>query len=103
MTDSDETLAKFAAAFLANFAANDVPPLAVPQSLPDYPGLTVEAANLVRAVDGGGVPAFVTENLRRIAADNGIPTDSRTTPDQIVAALRAQAEAAGKNPETDHG
>ena len=94
MTDPDESLAQFAADFLANYAANDVPPLLAAASPPAYPGITVAAAELLRAVDAGGVPAFVTENLKRIAAENGIAVDDATAPNTVIEALRAQSSAA---------
>ena len=114
MTTPDDSLAEFAAAFLANYAANDVPPDVppdVPRDVPsfglaptqvDYPGLTREAAALLRGVDAGGVPAFITDNLRRIAVENGVEIDPRTTPAQIVATLRALS-AATAFPSNDNG
>lgn len=118
MTTPDDSLAEFAAAFLANYAANDMPPdvpADVPRDVPrdvpsfglaptqvDYPGLTREAAALLRGVDAGGVPAFITDNLRRIAVENGVEIDPRTTPAQIVATLRALS-AATAFPPNDNG
>jgi hypothetical protein len=93
MTDPDESLAKFAAAFLANYAANDQPPLLAAASLSPYPGITVAAADLLRAVDAGGVPAFITETLKRIAAENGIAVDDAMTPNTVIEALRSISAA----------
>jgi hypothetical protein len=49
--------------------------------------LTDEALELVRKVDNGGVPAYTTANLERIAAENGIEVKSGMTPNEIVEAL----------------
>jgi hypothetical protein len=51
--------------------------------------LTREARALLRQADeGGGVPMFVSQNLRRIAAENGVPVSEDMTPNEIVDALR---------------
>ncbi|MBI5922684.1 MAG: hypothetical protein HY847_13705 [Betaproteobacteria bacterium] len=56
-----------------------------------YTGVTPAACELLRAVDAGGVPAFVTKNLVQIAKNNGIEADSRWTPNEIVGAIRGKA------------
>lgn len=89
MSSNNEDLARFAAAFLANYRANDEPLMPVAPTPPRYPGITTDAGELLRAVDAGGVPAFVTENLRRIAAENGIAVNDGTRPNEIVDALRS--------------
>ena len=58
--------------------------------------LTREARALLRQADEGGVPMFVSQNLRRIANENGIDVTDAMTPNDIVEALRARA--AGSNP-----
>ena len=63
-----------------------------------YPGLTPAAGELLRTVDGGGVPAFVTAQLKQIAVDNGIEVSTDWTPNQIVAALRAKVLAGPATP-----
>ena len=50
--------------------------------------ITPEASDLLAKVDAGAVPAYVTENLRRIARENGIAVDASTTPDVIIDELR---------------
>jgi len=59
--------------------------------------LTPDAEALLDSVDAGGIPGFVTNNLRRIAQENGITVTASTTPDDIIAGLRAKKTAA---PET---
>jgi hypothetical protein len=61
-----------------------------------YPAgvLTKDAENLLDSVDAGGVPAMMTYNLRRIANENGIKVTSKSTPNEIIDALRAKLEGA---------
>ena len=94
--DSDDRFAHWAALFsdsCRKFAANLLPnPL--PSSAPvQYVGVTAAACRLLQAVDGGGVPAFVTKQLQQIAAANGIEVASVWTPNEVIAALRAKASA----------
>jgi hypothetical protein len=56
--------------------------------------LTKDAENLLDSVDAGGVPAMMTYNLRRIANENGIKVTSKSTPNEIIDALRAKLEGA---------
>jgi predicted RNase H-like nuclease (RuvC/YqgF family) len=51
--------------------------------------LSMEALQLLRSVEQGGVPAFVSERLQKIAEQHGIEVTSETTPNEIVEALRA--------------
>lgn len=55
------------------------------------PGVTSEAQQLLASVDAGGVPVIVTNNLRRIAAENGVEVTSGMRPNDVVAALRQKA------------
>ena len=50
--------------------------------------LTDEAEALLRTANNGGVPAFMTENLARIARENGITVTENTTPNQILDEFR---------------
>jgi hypothetical protein len=59
-----------------------------------YEGITPAAGDLLRSVDAGGVPAFVTGNLRQIASDNGIEVGPGWTPNEIVDAIRAKVRDA---------
>jgi len=54
--------------------------------------LTKDAESLLDSVDAGGVPAMMTYNLRRIANENGIKVSSKSTPNEIIDALRAKLE-----------
>ena len=54
-------------------------------------GLTSEAVELLEAAESGGVPMFVSQQLRRIASDNGVEVSSEMTPNQILEELRARA------------
>ncbi len=56
-----------------------------------YTGVTPAACELLRAVDAGGVPGFVTNNLKQIARDNGVEVQIHWTPNEIVAAIRGKA------------
>ncbi len=95
----DDRFAQWAAAFLRSVSgggdgatgAVQVPP-AVP-GIP-YDGITPAAGDLLRSVDAGGVPAFITGNLRQIASDNGIEIGPGWTPNEIVDAIRAKARDA---------
>lgn len=52
--------------------------------------LTQDAQDLIRSVEAGGVPAMMTNNLRRIAKENGVELTPQTTPNDIVAALQTK-------------
>lgn len=97
---SDESFAKWAAAFLRTVggvggagAGQDAAAVAGLR----YEGITPAAGDLLRSVDAGGIPAFVTGNLRQIASDNGIEVGPGWTPNEIVAAIRAKV----RDPEPD--
>jgi hypothetical protein len=102
---SDDRFAKWAAAFLRTVGADSGAgagqgDAAVPGLR--YEGITPAAGDLLRSVDAGGIPAFVTGNLRQIASDNGIEVDPGWTPNEILAAIRAKvrdAEPGGPAPE----
>jgi hypothetical protein len=53
--------------------------------------LTPEAQELLRKADAGGVPMFTTDNLTRIADENGVSVSSDTTPNEIIEELRRRA------------
>ena len=55
---------------------------------PEYRLLTPAARELLRSVDAGGVPAFVTHNLRQIALENGIEIAAQWSPNRIIDAIR---------------
>jgi hypothetical protein len=50
--------------------------------------LTFEALELIDKVDSGGVPAYRTPNLERIAHENGLDVSPEMTPNEIVEKLR---------------
>lgn len=93
---SDDQFAQWAALFVSNCSAEKpgeaqaAPPLPVVGAL-RYQGVTQAAAELLQAVDAGGVPAFVTGQLKQIASDNGIDVTAASTPNEIVDAIRAKA------------
>lgn len=95
--ESDGKLAQWAALFVktcSNDAAAEAP--AVPPAIAEglqYSGVTQAACELLRAVDSGGVPAFVTGNLKQIAQDNGVALSDESTPNEIVEAIRSKARA----------
>ncbi len=49
-----------------------------------YTGVTQAACDLLRSVDSGGVPAFITSNLIEIARENGIEVIDHWTPNEII-------------------
>lgn len=51
--------------------------------------LTQEAQDLLKKVESGGVPSFITNNLKRIATENGVTIDeSSDTPNSVIEKLR---------------
>lgn len=79
----------------------------IPEQQDQYPeqqqaqanALTPEAEQLLAAVEAGGTPAFMTRNLKRVAAENGIDVTPDFTPNDVVDALRQRATAAVQAPE----
>ncbi len=60
--------------------------------------LTPEAEALLKTVDDGGVPSVMTNNLRKIAEDNGIKVDENTTPEHIITDLKVKQGASAQAP-----
>lgn len=90
----DEKLARWAALFIRaqDDAGIDATPAPPASAGAPYPGVTEAAAELLRAVDAGGVPAFVTSNLKQIARDNGVDAPDGWTPNQIIEAIRSRVQ-----------
>lgn len=98
---SDERFATWAAAFLRTVSGEgDAGAGQVHASTPGhrYEGITAAAGDLLRSVDAGGIPAFVTGNLRQIASDNGIDVAPGWTPNEVIDAIRAKVRGAGSGP-----
>jgi len=88
---ADDRFAQWAAAFLRSVGKGaDGAAAGAAHSGPRYEGVTPAAGELLRTVDAGGVPAFVTANLRQVAGENGIVVDPAWTPNRIIDALRAK-------------
>lgn len=76
-------------------------PPAAPATIPDQaprdpasrPFLTYEAEELLLKVDEGGVPAYMTGNLKRIAEENGVAVAPDASPNDVIEALRRKARA----------
>lgn len=85
---TDDQFAQWAALFVQSVGAVEESPPAV--SVVHYKGITTTASDLLRGIDAGGVPAFVTGNLKQIALENGIEVGSTWTPNEIIAAIRAK-------------
>ena len=51
--------------------------------------LTPDAEALLKSVTDGGVPAMMTNNLKRIAKDNGIEVTPKDTPNSVIDKLQA--------------
>jgi hypothetical protein len=76
----DDRFAKWAAAFLRTVGADGGAGAGQGDAAAPglrYEGITPAAGDLLRSVDAGGIPAFVTGNLRQIASDNGIDVEPR--------------------------
>jgi hypothetical protein len=58
--------------------------------------LTSEAEALLKSVDEGGTPAFMTNNLKRIAKENGVDVGPKDTPNDVVDRLRAKRGASSE-------
>lgn len=97
--DSNEKLAQWAALFVSACSETDpvIAPVGNSASVPValYPGVTPAASKLLQAVDAGGVPAFITSQLKQIAEDNGIEITGQWTPNEIVEAIRGKAQGSG--------
>ena len=52
--------------------------------------LTDDAEKFIEAADSGGIPAFISKNLRRIANDNDVAITKSMTPNDVIAALKAK-------------
>lgn len=93
--EPDDKLAQWAALFVRAQAEDAASLARTKQDAPavSYPGVSAAAGDLLRAVDAGGVPAFVTGNLKQIALENGIEVNPQWTPNEIVAAIRRKALA----------
>jgi transcriptional regulator with XRE-family HTH domain len=59
--------------------------------------VTPEASDLLGKVDKGGVPGFMTNNLRRIAQENGIVVTDADTPNTVIQKLRDLAAPSNVN------
>lgn len=89
---SDDELAQWAALFMNSYTGMEVAPVAAEGvEAINYVGLTQSAIDLLRSVDAGGVPAFVTTNLIQVAADNGIEVTGQQTPNEIIETIRLKA------------
>jgi len=55
--------------------------------------ISTSAQDLLNSVNAGGVPAMMTNNLRKIATENGIEVTPQTTPNDIINALQTKAAA----------
>jgi hypothetical protein len=50
--------------------------------------LTPDAEALLRSVEAGGTPAMMTNNLKRIAKENGIKVTAKDTPNSVIDKLK---------------
>lgn len=57
---------------------------------PENVGLNEEGIELLKTVQNGGVPAFITSHVRRIAESNGIEILSTDTPQDVFDRLKAK-------------
>lgn len=57
---------------------------------PEDVGLNQEGIELLKTVQNGGVPAFITSHVRRIAESNGIEILSTDTPQDVFDRLKAK-------------
>lgn len=94
--ESDDEFAHWAALFASHYSASKAGSARAEQAAPSsrdvhYTGVTPAAGELLRAVDAGGVPAFVTGSLKQIAEDNGIAVGNQWTPNEIIEAIKGKA------------
>ncbi|MFA6311212.1 MAG: hypothetical protein WCV99_02140 [Sterolibacterium sp.] len=94
--ESDDEFAHWAKLFASHYSESKPRPVLGEQLAPSsrgvqYTGITPAAGELLRAVDAGGVPAFVTGSLKQIAEDNGIAVGDQWTPNEIIEAIREKA------------
>ncbi|MCX7168852.1 MAG: hypothetical protein NTY41_00795 [Proteobacteria bacterium] len=94
--ETDDQFAQWATLFIRGLHENETDAgVTEPQARTtpgvQYVGVTHAAGELLRSVDAGGVPAFVTSSLKQIAADNGIAVTLQWTPNEIVEAIREKA------------
>jgi hypothetical protein len=64
-----------------------------------YQNITDDAADLLAKVDQGGVPGFITNNLRKIAEKNGITIDGSDTPNSVIEKLRQKSRSYQETPD----
>ncbi len=65
------------------------PPAMKPKETDAKRQLNAEAEDILKTIEDGGVPAFMTPNLKRIAEENGVSVSDDETPNEIIARLRA--------------
>lgn len=87
----DQDFSRWATQFLRACGVKPAP-AELPGLADPYAALTPAARELLRSVDAGGVPAFITSRLKKIATENGVEIDGRWTPDEIVGQLRIRAQ-----------
>ena len=86
---SQDDFAQWAALFITAQSDVQVTPVVVAPII--SPNITAAANALLHSVDAGGIPAFVTSNLKQIALENGIEITEQWTPNQIIEAIREKA------------
>ena len=96
--EPDNKLGRWAALFVSAYSKGTPDADAAPRPTApgiEYFGVTPAAGELLRAVDAGGVPAFVTGKLKQIAMENGVEAADGWTPNQIIEAIRSRARVSG--------
>lgn len=62
-------------------------------------GLNKEASDLLASIDSGGAaPAFISNNLRKIASENGVTITDQMRPEDVIGELRKRASAPVETP-----
>lgn len=64
-----------------------------------YKNITDDAADLLTKVDQGGVPGFITNNLKNIAEKNGIKIEGSDTPNSVIEKLRQKSRSYQETPD----
>jgi len=64
---------------------------------PAATAVTPEAQAVIDTADAGGVPGFISNNLRRIADDNGVAVTPDMQPNQVIDALRTKANGVAQD------
>ena len=64
----------------------------IARHLKEREDISPEVEEILRSIEIGGTPAFISKKLERVAKENGIEITSNTTPNEIIEKLRKKKE-----------